>query len=51
MNADINGSANILRKCFPDAFKETGLRHYEIEVIKHPMYGAMIQNRGNQKNK
>ena len=51
INADINGSANILRKCQPDAFDGVSLRYDEIEVIRHPMYEAMIQNRNSQKNK
>ena len=35
VNADLNGAANILRKCFPDAFqKDPDFNEYQI--IKHP---------------
>ena len=35
INADFNGAANILRKCFPDAFqKDPDFNEYQI--IKHP---------------
>ena len=37
INADLNGSANILRKAFPDAFSENNMPDFtEIVVIKHP---------------
>ena len=51
INADVNGSANIMRKCITDAFENTGLMHDRIIVIKHPMYEAMIQNQNAQKQK
>ena len=51
INADVNGSANIMRKCITDAFENTGLMHDRIIVIKHPMYDAMIQNQTAQKQK
>jgi putative transposase len=51
INADVNGSANIMRKCITDAFENTGLMHDRIIVIKHPMYEAMIQNQTAQKQK
>ena len=51
INADMNGSANIMRKCIPDAFKTEKLAYDQIIVIKHPMYDAMIRNRNKQKNK
>ena len=50
INADINGSANIMRKCIDGAFKNTRLKHDRIIVIKHPMYDAMIRNRTVQKH-
>lgn len=49
INADINGSANILRKGVPNAFKNNDLLYQKIVVIKHPMYYAMIRNRLRQK--
>lgn len=37
VNADLNGSANILRKAFPDSFSENNLPDFtNIVVIKHP---------------
>ena len=37
INADLNGSANILRKAFPDAFSENNMPDFtDIVVIKHP---------------
>ena len=37
INADLNGSANILRKAFPDAFSEDNVPDFKnIIVIKHP---------------
>ena len=50
LNADINGSANILRKCVPDAFDELPLCYNEIMVVKHPAYDAMRNNRFRQKS-
>ncbi len=35
LNADLNGSANILRKCFPNAFKKDP-DFNNIKVVKHP---------------
>lgn len=51
LNADINGSANILRKCISDAFENNPLPYDRITVVKHPMYDAMLRNRNKQKNK
>jgi putative transposase len=51
INADVNGSANIMRKCIVDAFKNNALMHERISVIKHPMYDAMTRNRTAQKQK
>jgi hypothetical protein len=51
LNADINGSANIMRKCIPNAFEGKTLNWDDIRVIRHPMYDAMICNRSKQKNK
>ena len=37
INADLNGSANIMRKCLPDAFDHAcALDFINIQVIKHP---------------
>lgn len=36
INADLNGSANILRKAFPEAFAESMPDFRNITVIKHP---------------
>ena len=37
INADLNGSANILRKAFPDAFSENNVPDFKnIIVVKHP---------------
>ena len=51
INADMNGSANIMRKCIPDAFRLKELAYDRMIVIKHPMYNAMVSNRNKQKNK
>ena len=51
INADLNGSANIMRKCIEESFEHTALRHDRIIVIKHPMYDAMTRNRSAQKYK
>ena len=51
LNVDINGSANIMRKCIPDAFTNVPLRYDDIVVTKHPAYDAMIRNRAVQKQK
>ena len=51
INADMNGSANIMRKCIPDAFRLKVLAYDRMIVIKHPMYNAMVSNRNKQKNK
>lgn len=49
LNADVNGSANIMRKCIPDAFKNKPLNCKELVVIRHPMYEAMVRNKEVQK--
>jgi hypothetical protein len=36
INADLNGSANILRKYYPDAFKDHAPDFRNIVVITHP---------------
>ncbi|MBR3345219.1 MAG: hypothetical protein IKG34_13605, partial [Solobacterium sp.] len=51
INADLNGSANIMRKCIEESFEHTALKHDRIIVIKHPMYDAMTRNRSAQKYK
>lgn len=51
INADLNGSANIMRKCIAESFAHAALRHEQIVVIKHPMYEAMKRNQTAQKHK
>ena len=51
LNADINGSANIMRKCFPNVFEGKTLRYDRLVVIRHPMYDAMARNRAAQTSK
>ena len=37
INADLNGSANIIRKCFPDAFTKGTMPDFRnIQTIRHP---------------
>ena len=44
INADLNGSANILRKAFPDAFSGKSAPDFKnIIVIKHP--DEMLKNK------
>ena len=46
INADLNGSANILRKAFPDAFSGKSVLDFKnIVVIKHP--DEMLKNQKN----
>ena len=51
LNADINGSANIMRKCFPNAFEGKVLLYDRLVIIRHPMYDAMARNRITQTSK
>jgi len=51
LNADINGSANILRKCISDAFRSHELAYNQITVVRHPMYEAVKENRNRQISK
>lgn len=39
INADLNGSANILRKAFPEAFAGTSVDFTSVHVIHHPDQG------------
>lgn len=48
LNADINGSANILRKAFPDAFAYGMPDLTKTEIIRHPDLESCRQNRRNQ---
>lgn len=48
LNADINGSANILRKTFPDAFAYGMSDLTKTEIIRHPDLESRRQNRRNQ---
>ncbi|MBQ8994775.1 MAG: IS200/IS605 family accessory protein TnpB-related protein, partial [Oscillospiraceae bacterium] len=46
INADLNGSANILRKAFPGAFTENNVPDFKnIVVIKHPDEMLKQQNK------
>ncbi len=50
LNADINASSNIMRKCISEAFEGKMLHYDRIVVIRHPMYDAMVRNRADQKH-
>jgi IS605 OrfB family transposase len=47
INSDLNGSANILRKAYPDAFKNTGVRpdFNNVLIIKNPRQEFIDLNR------
>lgn len=36
INSDLNGSANILRKAYPNAFKDAMPNFEQVQIIKHP---------------
>ena len=44
LNADLNGSANILRKAVPDAFGEQAPLFNEVCVFPHPYFEEMLSN-------
>jgi putative transposase len=46
INADLNGAANILRKAFPNAFKDTMPSFNNVVVIKHIEYWTSRAKRG-----
>ena len=49
VNADLNGSANILRKAFPNAFSDGVMPSFtNVVVIKHPDYQSRSANREHQ---
>lgn len=48
VNADLNASANILRKAFPDAFNDCGVDFSSVVVILHPDYEKAIKLREQQ---
>lgn len=49
INSDLNGSANILRKAFPDAFHRGSTPNFQnVIVIKHPDAEAIKENRRQQ---
>ena len=48
INADINASANIMRKCVPLLFEGKSLEYGKIIVIKHPAFEAMTANKNKQ---
>lgn len=51
VNSDLNGSANILRKRFPNAFKEGATPNFaNITVIVVPYFESIITNTERQKN-
>ena len=47
INSDLNGSANIMRKAFPDAFKKVHPDFNNVTVIRHPD----LKNREENHNK
>ena len=49
INSDLNGSANILRKAYHDAFKGCGLDFTLVKVIIHPDYDCRKQVWAQQK--
>lgn len=52
VNADLNASANILRKAFPDAFNCCSVNFNDVVVIAHPDYEKVVKLRKQQfKNK
>lgn len=49
INADLNGSANILRKAYPDAFKAGVMPDFtDTVIIRHPDYESAAQLRKKQ---
>jgi len=44
INSDLNGSANILRKAFPDAFKNQKPDFNNVTIIKNPEYEFVVAN-------
>lgn len=48
VNADLNASANILRKAFPDAFDDCGVNFSNVVVILHPDYENALKLRKQQ---
>lgn len=49
INADLNGSANILRKAFPDAFKEQSVPDFQsVVIVQHPDYEKVVALRNKQ---
>ena len=51
INADLNGSANILRKEFPDAFLAHPPKFKEVVIIRHPDLGKDKLNHKKQTEK
>lgn len=49
LNADLNGSANILRKAFPDAFQKGQMPDFgNVVVIRYPDAGKAAENHSRQ---
>ena len=48
INSDLNGSANIMRKAFPDAFKKVRPDFNNVTVIRHPDLKNREENRKKQ---
>lgn len=48
INADLNGSANILRKEFPDAFASHQPDFSSVVIIRHPDLESVKRNRKKQ---
>ena len=51
INADLNGSANILRKEFPDAFLAHTPKFNEVVIMRHPDFEKDTLNRKKQAEK
>lgn len=48
INSDLNGSANILRKAFPDAFEKVRPDFSKVVIIRHPDLKRREENRKKQ---
>ena len=45
INADLNGSANIMRKAFPKAFKKQMPLFHDVEILRYPDVAAKHNNK------
>lgn len=51
INSDLNGSANILRKAYPNAFKDAMPNFEQVQIIKHPDIEKVQANKKTQISK